>query len=315
MVHGGNPGVYANSHYNKKVRLSVQSDYSPANHAANPFMSLPQIQLGRARVSRLICGCNPIFGNSHTSKALDREMIDYFTYANIKAMLRDCEAQGVNTFQCVANMFCERLLHEYWNEGGTIQWIGQTDSQQENLIANVRVAARYHPVGLYHHGTRTGNLWRTGRIDELKPLIEEIQSLGVAAGVGAHFPEIIEYCEEKDWGVDFYMASFYNVYKTSTGWRESYVVSGVRTEETYDDADRERMARTIRATGKPCLAFKILGAGRHASTADARRRAFEFAFSHIKPEDAVVVGMFPKHAPQVAENAALVRDLAALSSP
>ncbi len=272
---------------------------------------LPQIQLGNARVSRLICGCNPIFGNSHTSKDLDREMVEYFTYANIKGMLRECEANGVNTFQAVANMFCERVVEEYWNEGGSIQWIGQTDSQQENLIANVRVAARYHPVGLYHHGTRTGNLWRTGRIDELRPLIDEIKSLGIAAGVGAHFPEIIEYCEDNDWGVDFYMASFYNVYKTSEGWRESYVVSGVRTAETYDDADRDRMVKTIRQTPKPCLGFKILGAGRHAEPANARRMAFEYAFSSIKPTDGVVVGMFPKHRPEVAENAALVREIAA----
>ena len=271
---------------------------------------LPQIQLGNAQVSRLICGCNPIFGNSHASKDLDREMVDYFTYANVKAMLAECERQGVNTFQAVANMFCERVLHEYWNEGGTIQWIGQTDSQKENLIANVRVAARCHPVGLYHHGTRTGNLWRTGRIDELKPLIDEIKSLGIAAGVGAHFPEIIEYCEEKDWGVDFYMASFFNVYKTSDGWRESYVVSGVRTVEMYDHEDTLRMVRAIQATRKPCLGFKILGAGRKASTPEDRRDAFAFAFANIKPTDGVVVGMFPKHSAQVADNAALVRELA-----
>jgi len=274
-------------------------------------MQLPQIQLGNAQVSRLICGCNPIFGNSHTCRDLDREMVEYFSSTNIKALLAECERQGVNTFQGVANMFCERLLDEYWNEGGAIQWIGQTDSQQGNLVANIRIAARYGPVGLYHHGTRTGNLWRTGRIDELKPLIDEIKDQGIAAGVGAHFPEIIDYCEDKDWGVDFYMASFYNVYKTSQGWRESYVVSGVRTVETYDDADRERMCQAILATEKPCLGFKILGAGRHAQSPEQRRAAFEFALHHIKPSDGLVVGMFPKHSPQVAENARMLAELCA----
>ena len=272
-------------------------------------MSLPQIQLGKANVSRLICGCNPLFGNSHLDKALDREMVDYFTAANVKALFAECERQGIDTFQGVACMYFERLIHEYWNEGGTIQWIGQTDSAEGNLIANVRVAARCRPVGLYHHGTRTGNLWRAGRIDELKPLMNEIRSLGIAAGMGAHSPEIIEYCEERQWPVDFYMASFYNVYKSETGWRESYVVSGVRKPETFDDADRERMCKTIRATGKPCLGFKILAAGRHARSAEDRRAAFEFALNNIKPIDGLVVGMFPKHSPQVAENAKLVAEL------
>ena len=62
--------------------------------------------------------------------------------------------------------------------------------------------------------------WLSGWVEqyaEQQELVDEIKSLGIAAGVGAHFPEIIEYCEEHDWGVDFYMASFYNVYKTSEG--------------------------------------------------------------------------------------------------
>jgi len=272
-------------------------------------MPLPQIQLGNAQVSRLICGCNPIFGNSHLRKDLDKEMVDYFTSTNIKALWAECERQGVTTFQGVACMYCQRLLHEYWNEGGQIQWIAQTDSREGNLIANVRVAARYDVRAIYHHGTRTGNLWRTGRIDELKPLIEEIKSLGLAAGVGAHFPEIIEYCEEQDWGVDFYMASFYKVYGDETGWRESYVVSGVRKPETYHESDKERMCATIRAVDKPCLGFKILGAGRQAQTSEDRRGAFEFALSNVKPTDGVVVGMFPKHSNQVAENAKVVEVL------
>ena len=46
-------------------------------------MPLPHIQLGNAQVSRLICGCNPIFGNSHLRKDLDKEMVDYFTSTNI----------------------------------------------------------------------------------------------------------------------------------------------------------------------------------------------------------------------------------------
>jgi len=269
-------------------------------------MTIPLVPLGNASVSRLIVGCNPIVGNSHLRKELDKEMVDYFTVGNVKKMLANCERQGINTFQGVANMYFTRLMNEYWNEGGQIQWMAQTDSQSHSLTANVRTVARSNPVGIYHHGTRTGNLWRTGRIDELREAIEEIKSLGIAAGVGVHFPEVIDYIEGKGWPVDFYMTCFYQVYKQETGWRESYIVSGVRKPEAYDDGDPEVMCRTIRALKKPCLAFKILGAGRKADTPENRRAAFEFAFANIKPTDAVVVGMFPKHSYQIAENAETV---------
>lgn len=274
-------------------------------------MNVPLVQLGRAKTSRLICGCNQIVGNSHQTKDLDREMVDYFTAANVKALFAECERCGINTFQGVACTYFQRLLHEYWNEGGTIQWMAQTDSREGNLIANVRVAARYNAVAIYHHGTRTGNLWRTGRIDELRELIDEIKSHGIAAGVGAHKPEIIEHIEAAGWPVDFYMASFYNVYKAETGWRESYLVSGVRRPEVYDKADRDRMVRAIQATEKPCLAFKVLGSGREAGTSESLREALAFALDNIKPTDALVVGMFPKHSNQVAEDAGIVADLCA----
>lgn len=62
------------------------------------------------------------------------------------------------------------------------------------------------------------------------------------------------------------------------------------------------MCQVIRQTEKTCLAFKILGASRLCSTQQEVAAAFQFAFSNIKPKDAVVVGMFPKHEDQIALN-------------
>ena len=59
------------------------------------------------------------------------------------------------------------------------------------------------------------------------------------------------------------------------------------------------MCRTIRAVDKPVLAFKILGAGRNCQTPDDVKEAFRYAYANIKPTDATVVGLFPKHADQV----------------
>jgi hypothetical protein len=62
---------------------------------------------------------------------------------------------------------------------------------------------------------------------------------------------------------------------------------------------------TIRAIRKPCIAYKIMGAGR----IDARM-AFEYALENIKPGDVVNVGMHRgDNDTMVEENAAIVREV------
>ena len=67
------------------------------------------------------------------------------------------------------------------------------------------------------------------------------------------------------------------------------------------EKDPERMCRIIRQTKKPCLAFKLLAAGRAAGSPAALERAYTFAYSNIKPGDAAIVGMFPKFKDEVKE--------------
>jgi hypothetical protein len=50
------------------------------------------------------------------------------------------------------------------------------------------------------------------------------------------------------------------------------------------------------------LAFKILAAGRHCATQEDVRKAYRYAFGHIKAKDAVVVGMYPRDEDQVTLN-------------
>jgi hypothetical protein len=69
----------------------------------------------------------------------------------------------------------------------------------------------------------------------------------------------------------------------------------------------------MRQTEKPCLAFKILAAGRLCDRAEWVETAFESAFRQIKASDAVIVGMYPEYEDQVAINAELVRRFSHLS--
>jgi pentatricopeptide repeat protein len=267
--------------------------------------ALPSMSLGAFRVSRLIIGGNPFSGNSHTSAELDSQMLDYFTTNRIKQTLFDCERHGITATLSRGDRHIIRTMREYWNDGGKLQWICQIASELADLKGHIRQVANSGAAAIYHHGTRTDNLWHQGRIDEAHDLLKEMRDTGVTVGFGSHIPEVIEYVEERGWDLDFYVCSVYNLNK---GIRQSQVTTVVRNEEVFDDKDRERMFLTIRAVPKPCLAIKILAAGRNCATPEQVRATFEYTFNNIKETDGVVVGMFPKNRDQVSENAAIVRD-------
>jgi len=230
-------------------------------------------------------------------------MRDYFTPQRVVDYLRRCQKAGINTLQARGDY--DRVL--YWlelfrREGGRLHWIAQTASEMHDVFQNIRVLAAAGAVGIYHHGTRTDNWWLEGQIDKVEDHLKCMRDCGVQVGLGTHIPEVIRYAEDKGWDLDFYMASLYNLNRQQ---RESALVTGSDGCDTkfYDD-DPPAMCRAIRATAKPCLAFKILAAARRCTTQDDVRAAFRYAFANIKPIDAVVVGMFPKHIDQIALNVA-----------
>jgi len=250
----------------------------------------------------LIVGGNPFCGNSHYSQAMSQEMHDYYSAEEVVDVLAQCQAAGINTVQARGDY--HRIL--YWIElfrrqGGELHWIAQTASEMHDVFQNIHVLAAAGAMSIYHHGTRTDHYWHEGQIDRVQDYLKCMRDTGVQVGLGTHIPEVIVYAEEKGWDVDYYMACVYNLGRKP---RESAMVSGVHNfdGEEYLAEDRDRMCQVIRQTPKTCLAFKILAASRNCATQDDVRAAFQYAFSHIKPQDAVVVGMYPKHVDQVALN-------------
>jgi hypothetical protein len=77
--------------------------------------------------------------------------------------------------------------------------------------------------------------------------------------------------------------------------------------EPFFESDPKEMTAAIRQVSKPCLAFKLLAAGRLCWNKRSVEDAFKFAFAGIKPSDAVIVGMFPRFSDQVRQNAAYAR--------
>lgn len=262
---------------------------------------LPTVKLGDTEITRLIVGGNPFSGNSHWSNERDWEMRDFFTGERIKQTLFHCEECGINTMLLRGDMHIMRLIYEYRKEGGRMNWIAMTGSEFLSYDGHVNQLMQYGPQAIYHHGSVTDAFFKEGKYDELRRRIDVIKEKGVPAGLGTHMPEVIEYAEEHNWGVDFYMACVYNISRTD---RESSAVTGrANGEEIFDEADIPVMYHTIRQTSKPCLAFKILGAARRCDTQETVRAAFDEAFANIKETDAVVVGVYPKCEDHVALDA------------
>ena len=269
------------------------------------MIQLPKISLGEGselRVTRLISGGNPLCGNSHFSTEMSAEMGNYFTSEQVVSYLHQLQQSGINTLQGRGDY--HRIL--YWlelfrREGGQLHWIAQTASEMSDVFQNIRIIAAAGAIGIYHHGTKTDQFWREGQIHKVGDYLKCMRDHGVQVGLGTHIPEVIEYAEEKAWDIDFYMASFYNLSRKP---RESALVQpgGQTVQEEFLSEDPARMCQVIRQTEKTCLAFKILGASRLCSTQKEVESAFRFAFSNIKPKDAVVVGMFPKNLDQITLN-------------
>lgn len=250
--------------------------------------NLPKIKLGNYEISRLIVGGNPFSGNSHQSNQMNKEMRDYYTTERIKATLRECELYGINTLQARGDVHIMRMLNEYWNEGGKIQWIAQTASELASVINNVNQIASFGAIACYHHGSKTDALYREGKLDSVKDVISAIKDKGIPAGLGTHDPEVVRYAEDNNFGVDFYMMAFYNLSKRN---------------EVYLPEDRESACKVIREVDKTFLAFKIMAGGRNDPN-----EAFEYAYKNIKPKDAVVIGIFTKYNPnQVKDDVELAK--------
>ncbi|MBI3680014.1 MAG: hypothetical protein HY235_06415 [Acidobacteria bacterium] len=81
--------------------------------------------------------------------------------------------------------------------------------------------------------------------------------------------------------------------------------------EVYLPEDPPKMCAAIRQTKKTCLAYKVLAAGRLTDTPAGVEGAIRFALTNTKPNDGIILGMYPRYHDQVAENAALVRRICA----
>jgi hypothetical protein len=190
-------------------------------------------------------------------------------------------------------------------EGGKMQFISLCAPDEVGDKAAFAKVLELEPMGIAFHGEVTDVMWRNGEIDKIPETLKKIRDAGVLVGLSTHNPAVIQYTEENGWDVDFYMGCVYRKSRNHEELKE--IMSEAPIGEIYLPSDVPKMCETISKASKTCLAFKILAAGRTCDSPEQVRKAFEFVLGHIKPMDAVIVGMYPRYTDQIKENADFVR--------
>jgi hypothetical protein len=270
--------------------------------------SLPQIRLGKHSISRLICGGNTFFAGSHLSVFVDHELRWYYTPARILKTLRRCQEVGINCFQS-GGWAAFAMYRQFLDAGGKMHFLSLAAGQPSDLAQ----LAAGGCIGVAHHGELTDILFKEGKLDQVENFLKRVHDAGLPAGISTHMPAVVETVLSKDWEVDYFMTCVYERRRSVSALKKLLGHVPIPVGEVYLTEDPPRMYKAIRAAKQPCLAFKILAAGRLSERRERAEQAFRQTFEAIKPSDGVIVGMYDKFSDQPAENAALVRRFAGLS--
>jgi hypothetical protein len=268
-----------------------------------PAASLTKVRFGDVEISRLVMGCNQFYGFSHFNRLLDKLMVDWNTPERTCQTLLQCQQNGINAYQYSHHERALSDLDLFRSKGGKMHLIA-VDTSKRSVEETVRISGA---SALYHHGEVTDRLFRAGQMDQVQEYTKKLRQAGVRVGIGTHKPEVVEYVEERGWDVDFYLLCAYNRTRTPEEIRKMLGVLPVPASEVYLETDPPRAYQVARKTSKTCFLFKVLAAGRLARSPEAIDKAFKDAFDNIKPQDCIVVGMFPRFQDEVKENCDRVR--------
>ena len=152
-------------------------------------------------------------------------------------------------------------------------------------------------------------LYRAGKIDLLKTYIDRVHDMGTLAGISTHNPAILDALREKDFSNDFYMAGLHYLTRRPEDWMRD--IGTTPLDEGWIASDPPKMVEAVRKVSKPCLLYKVLGAGRKCGSAEEKRKAIEWAYKNIKPADATIIGLYPRFSDQVTETTTMVREILA----
>ena len=247
-------------------------------------------------ITRLVIGANPFGGYSHLGEKKDKEMLTFHTKQEIKKTWKIAEKAGINTM--VTNNETPHVLQavkEYFNEGDSLQWITQINKKEDADIPKaIEEAVNIGCKAVYIHGLLTEDAYLNKNDKIIYKWKEIAKQFNIPFGVAGHAPEVHYWINSLDIA-DFHAVCFFNCGSLHDG-----------KGHTFKLKDVFAATECIRSISKPCIAYKIMGAGRIDP-----QMAFQYAFENIKPFDIINVGMHRgDHENIVEENVKLVDELA-----
>lgn len=255
---------------------------------------LPTVDFAGLTLTRLLIGANPFGGFSHQNPERDVEMKTWATPERILETWQRAWDAGINTF--ITNNETENVIEttkRYLAEGGPMQWIGQLAMRSHpSMLHALDEAKAIGASGAYFHGGYVDGFYKEQDAAELEQWVAHAKSIGLPIGVAGHAPQVHDWVNSLDL-VDFHVVCIFNCGSLHSGKGHRFQLS-----------DLAPAYECIARIAKPCIAYKIMGAGRIDPL-----MAFEYCFDHIKPGDVCNVGMHRGDKDDmVEENAAIVRE-------
>jgi hypothetical protein len=248
----------------------------------------------------LICGANTFNAGSHLSVFVNYALKEYYTPEQVLKTLRRCQEVGINCWQ--SGMVNLEIYRRFVGEGGEMRFLAL-----ERDPANIQTLVGGGSIGIAYHGEVADRLFKTGALDQIGDFLKRVRDAGVLVGVSTHMPAVVDAVESKGWDIDYYMTCVYERHRSAAELEKLLGQAPIPVGEVYLPQDPPRMFKAIQQTKRPCLAFKILAAGRLSERQEWVERAFRETFAAIKPSDAVIVGMWDRHSDQPLQNAGFVR--------
>jgi len=226
-------------------------------------------------------------------------MREFFTDDQAVRFALDCRRAGITTWQVSHGAKAAAVLERVREVEPDLGIICL--HAEQGLRGTVDEAINTcRPFAMAHHGNVTDAMFRAGHEGKIRDYLKKVHDAGILAGVSSHNPVNIKRIADAGWEVDFFMTCFYYVTRPREDQREH--LGKVVVGEPFFESDADDMTEVIRQVDRPCLAFKILAAGRKCWSRYSVKRAFQYAFENIKPTDAVIVGMYPRFQNEIEEN-------------
>ena len=183
--------------------------------------ALPTVKFQNHQITKLLIGANPFYGYSHFNGLLDRFMREFMTQDQRVATLKAAEAAGINTWQVHYNDPTIADWKRYRDEGGKMNVLLLSDFGLQKDWSLLKEVAKLKPIGVGHHGNRTDDRFREGKIEIVHDFVRAVHDAGMPAGVSTHNPAVVAYIEDKGWENEYYMTCMYRVSRTAEETRRS----------------------------------------------------------------------------------------------